>query len=158
MFSKSALVLTLALGLAGCHEAGEKDHGHAHGDPDKAAQSLTLNDGKKWQTDAPLRAGMTAIRNELQTAVKPIHAKTYSPDDYKGLAGKIEKEIGTLVQECKLPKEVDDQLHLVLAQITAGTELMKKDGDRMAGAVKVIQGLESYAKYFEHPDWKPIEH
>jgi hypothetical protein len=35
---------------------------------------------------------------------------------------------------------------------------MKKDGDRMAGAVKVIQGLESYAKYFEHPDWKPIEH
>jgi hypothetical protein len=32
------------------------------------------------------------------------------------LAGKIEKEIGTLVQECKLPKEVDDQ-HLVLAQI-----------------------------------------
>lgn len=160
MFTKSVLVLAAALALAGCHEAGAKghDHDHAHGDPDKAAAGLTLNNGKKWQTDATLRAGMTAIRNELQPAVAPIHAKTYSPDDYKGLATRIEKEVGNIVANCKLPKEVDDQLHLVLAQISAGSDLMKKDGDRMQGAVRVIQGLESYAKYFEHPDWKPIEH
>jgi hypothetical protein len=173
MFSKFVLVSSVGLVIAACHSAGAKDHGHAepdksaeatkghdhaHGDPDKAAASLTLDNGKKWQTDAPLRSGMTAIRNELQAGVQPIHAKTYSPDDYKALAGKIEKEIGNMVQNCKLPKDVDDQLHLVLAQITAGTELMKKDGDRMAGAVKVIQGLESYAKFFEHPEWKPIEH
>jgi hypothetical protein len=169
MFWKTLLISSAALGFAGCH-TGEKDHAHdkaaqgspghdhAHGDPDKAAASLRLDDGKKWHTDAPLRAGMRAIRDELQAGVQPIHAKTFSPDDYKRLAGKIEKEIGGIVQSCKLPKEVDDQLHLVLAQISAGTELMKKDGDRMAGAVKVIQGLESYAKFFEHPEWKPIEH
>lgn len=184
MSRKSVWVLSIALGLAGCHESGDKGHAHTgdkpaetahahaeteakaadkghdhgHADPDKAAAGLRLDNGKKWQPDAPARTGMTAIRDHLQAAVKPIHAKTYTPDDYKALAEKIEKEIGTMVANCKLPKEVDDQFHLVLIQISAGAELMKKDGDRMQGAVKVIQGLGSYAKYFEHPDWKPIEH
>lgn len=166
MFSKSALVaiLATAVGLAGCHEhdSGKKGHehghDHAHVDPDKAAAALTLDNGKKWQTDATLRSGMTAIRDHLQAGVKPIHAKTYSPDDYKALAEKIEKEIGLIVASCKLPANADGQLHLVLAQITAGTEVMKKDGERIAGAAKVIQGLESYAKFFDHPEWKPIEH
>ena len=35
---------------------------------------------------------------------------------------------------------------------------MKKDGDRMAGAVKVIGALEAYAKHFDHSDWKPLVH
>lgn len=155
MFTKSALVLFASLALAGCHEHG---HSHSHADPDKAAASLTLDNGKKWQTDAPLRTGMTSIRDQLQAAVKPIHAKTYSADDYKNLAAGIDKEVGNIVANCKLPREVDDQFHLVLVQLTAGTDLMKKDGDRMAGAVKVIQGLESYGKFFDHPDWKPLEH
>ncbi len=164
-FSKAAWVLVAALGLAGCHEKGHshsepaaKGHEHGHVDPDKALASLTLNNGKPWQTDASLRTGMTAIRDQLQAAVKPIHAKTYSPDDYKALAAGIDKEIGGIVANCKLPKDADDQLHLVLTQITAGTELMKKDGDRMAGAVRVIQGLTAYGKFFDHPDWKPLEH
>ncbi len=153
------LVLISALAITGCHESchgGGHDHGHV--DPDEAAAKLKLDDGKRWQTDAALRAGMTAIRDHLQAAVKPIHAKTYSADDYAGLAGRIDGEIQAIFASCKLPANADAQLHLVLAQIMAGTERMKKDGDRMSGAVRVIQGLESYAKFFDHPDWKPIEH
>lgn len=170
MFVKfTGVVLVIAsIAVVGCREHSHgKDNGHAaaeghheHGnvDPDKAAASLTLNNGQKWQTDETLRAGMTSIRDQLQAAVKPIHAETYSPDDYKALAAGIEKEIGTIVSKCKLPPEVDNQFHLVLTQITAGTELMKKDGNRMSGAVKVIQGLSSYEKFFEHPGWKAIQH
>lgn len=162
----SGTILIMAtLAVAGCHEHGHgKDesskghHEHAHVDPDKAAASLTLNNGQKWQTDETLRAGMKAIRDQLQAAVKPIHAETYSPDDYKALAAGIEKEIGNIMSKCKLPPEVDNQIHLVLTQITAGTEAMKKGDKPMSGAVKVIQGLQSYEKFFEHPDWKPIEH
>jgi hypothetical protein len=169
-----------ALGLAGCHEHGasakddhahsepakqesaakhDDHHDHAHADPDKAAASLTLNNGAKWQTDDVFRTEMTAIRNLMQAAVKPIHAEPgYSADEYKALAANIDKEIGNIVAKCKLPREVDDQAHLVLVQILAGTDLMKKDGDRIKGAVKVIQGLQSYEKFFDHPDWKPLEH
>lgn len=158
MFLESAVVLSAALALAGCHETGSKGHDHGHGDADAAAASLRLNDGKKWQTDEPLRAGMTAIRDDVQAAVKPIHANTYSPDEYKGLGTRIEAELGKIVANCKLPKDVDDQLHLVLAQISAGADTMKKDGDRMKGAVQVLNGLDSYEKFFDHPGWKPIEH
>jgi len=180
MFTKTGLVLIMAtLGLAGCHEHGAsaKDHAHAepgkqesaakHGDhhdhgnvdPDKAAASLELNNGAKWQTEETLRTSMTNIRNYLQAAVKPIHSEAgYSADEYKTLAANIDKEIGNIVSKCKLPREVDDQFHLVIAQIAAGTDLMKKDGDRIKGAVKVIQGLQSYEKFFEHADWKPLEH
>ncbi len=35
---------------------------------------------------------------------------------------------------------------------------MKKDGDRMGGAVKLVKALEAYAEHFEHQDWKPIQH
>jgi hypothetical protein len=172
MFGKSsALILIAALAAAGCKESsthahGEPDqhasapkaHDHGHGDPDKAAASPTLNDGKPWPTDATLRTGMTVIRDQLQAAVKPIHAGTYSPGDYKALAERIDKEVGTIMSNCKLPPDADNQLHLVLTQIVAGTEQMKKDGDRMAGAVKVIGGLQSYGKFFDHPDWKPLDH
>ncbi len=154
---KFAGVLALVLGLAGCHDKG---HEHEHGtvDPDKAAERLSLNHGQKWQTDAALRAGLTAIRDALQAEVQPIHEKTLSPEGYATLGGRIEKELGTIVASCKLPKDADEQLHLVLVQISTGADQMKKDGDRMGGAVRVIKGLESYAKYFDHPDWKPIEH
>lgn len=146
---------------AQAHEAAHAhghDHDHEHVDPDQAAAKLVLDNGKKWQTDDSLRAGMTAIRDRLQSAVVPIHADTFSADDYKGLAADIDKEIGNIAANCKLPKDADDQLHLVLAQIIAGTEAMKKGSDGMAGAVKVIRGLGSYEKFFEHPEWKGIEH
>lgn len=158
MIFKSALVLVAALALAACHETGAKGHEHGHGDPDKAAAGLRLNDGKKWQTDEHFRAAMTAIRDDLQGAVKPIHSGGYTPDDYKGLGTRIEEQLGKIVANCKLPKEVDDQAHLVLAQISTGADTMKKDGDRMKGAVLVIKGLDSYEKFFDHPGWKPIEH
>lgn len=169
MSPKPVWILVALLGLAGCdkhehgaaHENGsphEHAHAHEHGDPDKAAASLTLDDGKKWPTDDSLRTGMTAIRDRLQAAMGPIHANTFSGGDYEGLASAIDKEIGTIVASCKLPRNADDQLHLVLVQVTAGTAAMKKDGDRMGGAVKVMRALESYDQFFDHPGWKPLEH
>jgi hypothetical protein len=160
MFPKSLLTLiAVVLALTGARPAGAQGHEHGHGGHDgKATARLTLNDGKKWQTDATLRAGMTAIRDQLQAALDPIHAKTYSPDDYKALAGRIEKEVANIMAKCKLPADVDAQIHLVLAELFAGADLMKKDGNRMAGAVRILQGLDSYGKYFEHADWQPIKH
>ncbi len=151
-------LLAAALLLSACHERSTEHHDHAHSDPDRAAEGLRLNDGKKWQTDESLRSGMVAIRDAMQAAVKPIHEDRQSPEAYAALAANIEKQVGTIVSECKLPADADAQLHLVLAQISGGTQKLKQDGDRMAGAAIVIRGLESYAKYFDHPNWKPIEH
>jgi hypothetical protein len=158
MLPKAVLLVTGACALTtACKDKAAHEHAHAQAGS-HAAEGLTLNKGKKWPTDAPLRAGMTTIRNELQTAMKPIHENTYSADQYSALAGKIEAQIGSIVANCKLAPEADAQLHVVLSQITAGTDLMKKSGSGLAGATKTFQGLESYAQYFDHPDWKPLEH
>ena len=159
MLSKTVLLLASALALAaGCRDKDVKGHHHAPGDPKQAAQGLSLKDGKKWPTDPTLRAGMTTIRNELQSAMKPIHENTYSAGEYKALAGKIEAQIGTIVAKCKLEPDADAQLHTVLSQLAGGTDLMKKEGAELAGAIRTFEGLEAYARYFDHPGWKPLEH
>lgn len=131
------------------------DHGHDHG---AAPVALKLDNGKKWQTDDNLKAGMTAIRNDLQAALDPIHAETYTPADYKALGEKIDGHVQGIMSKCKLAPEVDAQIHVVLSDIFAGTSIMKKDGDRISGAVKIIKALGAYGDHFEHPGWVPIKH
>lgn len=133
--------------------AQEHDHGAGQGAP-----KLALNNGKKWQTDAALRSGMTAIRSDVQAAVKPIHTGKYSDAQYTELATKIEKQVGSIMANCKLPPDADAQLHLILSDVFAGTKAMKSGEDRMGGVVKVIGALDSYGKYFDHAGWKGVAH
>ncbi len=152
MVAAVAVALTGGAALAAGHE-----HGHDAGGG-SAVSRLTLNKGKKWVTDEQLRGGMAAIRDETQAAVEPIHAGKYTPEQYAALAGRIEKQITDVIARCKLPPEVDAQIHLVLADFFTGTDAMKKEGDRKQGVVTVIEALQAYPKYFEHPGWKPIKH
>jgi len=131
------------------------DHDHAH---EASGATLRLNDGKKWQTDASLRAGMEAVRDELQPNVKAIHAKTFTAEQYAALAGRIEGRLVTIMSACKLPPDVDAQLHVLLVDFFDGAKTMKADGDRMKGVVKIVRALDAYGKHFEHPNWKSIEH
>jgi hypothetical protein len=68
-------VVALALGCAGPGLAVEP---HAHGDK-AAAVKLQLNHGKKWQTDAALRRGMSEIRAAMAEALTPIHESVFTP-------------------------------------------------------------------------------
>lgn len=160
MLKKCALMLAV-LGVTGpaqVHHAHAQGHDHGHAGPGRATDQLTLNKGKKWQTDATLQAAMVAIRNDVQAALPAIHGGTYSAEDYKGLAVRIEKQLAEVISKCKLPPEVDAQFHLVLAELFAGTDVMKQDGKRISGAVRVIGALGAYGDHFDHPGWKPIQH
>lgn len=46
-----------------------------------AASELSLNQGKKWQTDAPLRQGMQSINLAVQKAVPGFHHDTLTKQD-----------------------------------------------------------------------------
>ena len=153
-----ASAVTLALGACREHPSGPPPHAHDDSHGGEAVTTLALDDGKKWPTDAPLRAGMSSIRDQLQAGIAPIPAGTYSARDYASLAAAIDREVSGIVTRCKLPPAVDARFHVVLAQIETGADLMKKDGDRRAGAVKVLGALEQYETFFDHPGWKPIEH
>ena len=133
--------------------AQEHDHGH-----EGAAQTLQLDHGNKWATDAPLREAMTAIRDALQADHPAIHARTQPAAAYKALAQQIDGQLAHIVANCKLPADADANLHVLLMQIIGGADDMR-EGDLQqarAGAVRVIQALNRYPQYFDHPGWEGV--
>jgi hypothetical protein len=147
----AALALTVAFPALAAGEA------HDHGAD--AGVALQLNQGKKWPTDEPLRTGMTRMRAALAKDLKVIHANKASDAQYEALAAKLNAEVAYVVQNCKLEPKADAELHKVIAEILAGAEAMQgkaPDVTRRAGAVRVVQALDAYGRFFDHPGWRRL--
>ncbi len=132
-----------------------EDH-HHHGDGANTVQKLQLNAGKKWATDEPLRQSMEEVNQAMTKALPLIHKNRFGNADYEILAAAINQKVAYVIQHCKLEAQADAMLHLVVADLLAGAETMqgKTASSRHDGAVRVLQALNSYGKYFQHPNWK----
>ena len=120
---------------------------------------LELNHGRKWQTDEPLRKGMSNMRAALAGDLEAIHAGKASDGQYQALAAKLNGEVAYVVQNCKLDPQADAELHKVIAEVLAGAEAMqgKEAGAaRRDGAVRVAKALNAYGQYFDHPGWRNL--
>lgn len=148
----------LALSAAGFAAPAHKHDSHA----DHAAPTtLQLNGGGKWATDEPLRKSMENIRKSVEASLHQIHENRLTPAAYGALARKVESEVGNIVSNCKLEPKADAQLHLIVADLLAGSEQMAgkiKKAKRQDGAIKIIGALGNYATYFDDPKFKPIAH
>ena len=132
--------------------------GHDHGSAD--THKLQLNAGKKWETDAPLRQAMTAIRQSATQILPSAHAGKAKAADYDAFGNTVSTQVAFMVENCKLPPQADAQLHIIVADLMAGAEAAQgKHGDakRASGVVKVAQASNAYGKYFDHGDWKSIK-
>jgi hypothetical protein len=137
--------------------AQHEHEGHAmHGGSGALVQNLQLDHGKKWPTDASLRAGMAHIRAAFDADHAAIHAGKETDDAYAALAGRIEQEVNTIVANCRLAPDADAQLHYVVGDLLQGVGLMR-GGDpaktRHDGAALVHGALIAYGKYFDDPKW-----
>lgn len=148
------LATSLALGGAGISAAIAADDHHHHG----SIAELQLNQGQKWQTDAPLRKGMDAIRTDLAARLSEIHDNTLTPAQYNALAASLNGHVEYMVKNCQLPPDADAQLHLVLAEVLQGAHTMHSGHDRQEGAVRVVRALDAYGEHFAHPGWAPLAH
>jgi hypothetical protein len=151
----AACVLVAGLAVGGVALAADQ---HNHEPVAGALAALTLDHGAKWQTDAPLRKGMSGIRDDLVAALPAIHGGKLAAEGYTQLAGKVHEHIDYMVGNCKLAPEVDAQLHLVLGEVMAGADTMKSGPERMTGAVKIVQALDAYGRHFAHPGWSSPAH
>ena len=151
--TRSLYVVALGLCLAGSAQAG---HDHHHGHEAEAPQKLQLNAGKKWATDASLRQAMSGINQAMAKALPSIHHQQFSDAQYLALAESINQQIAFAVENCKLDAKADAMLHLIIADLQGGAEVMsgKAGGDRHAGAVQVLRALKAYGQYFQHPGWR----
>ena len=151
--------IVLSLTVAG-RAATAQDHDHEQGASSGAPSVLSLNQGRKWPTDANLRQGMGRIRDAIEEPMPAIYAGKADSVQFEIRARRVNEQIAFMVQNCKLDKETDAMLHLVLAEIIAGAEAMEgknKELDRRGGAMKVMHALENYGRYFDHPGWRPLK-
>lgn len=129
---------------------------HDHGGAQGAAHAISLDQGRKWATDAPLREGMGAIREALAQQ----HPEAGSVGaDYEALASTIEKNVASIVANCKLPPEADRNLHFVVADLVGATDVLRGKTAGVSPAEGVHQAVRAtnlYGRYFQHPGWKPL--
>lgn len=154
---KTALLFILAA-VAGtavpyAHAAG-LTHGHGEHPP-----KLQLNNGEKWTTDEALRSNMGTMRAMLGDHLEAIHRGKLTQNEYKQIGARIEQHVGKIVAECKLEPKADAMLHIVVADLTAGADAMqgKTKTAPSAGAHKVVEALNAYGMYFQHPGWQPLK-
>ncbi len=154
LLSLAAVVLVVTA-TPGQMALAAEDH-HHHGESSTAVQKLQLNAGKKWATDTALRQSMDGINQAMATALPLIHKDRFGDADYAALATTINQRVSYAIEHCKLDAKADAMLHLVIAELMASAEIMegKTTAARHDGAVRVRQALESYGKYFQHPNWK----
>ena len=129
---------------------------HSHEAPTQNGSQL--NDGKKWQIDSSLHEGMNRIKHSMQSKLSSIHEKTFDPAQYEALAAEIDMHLTYLFENCKLSKDADAQLHVLLFKIIEGKEQMRASTKQRAGAVTIVKTLQLYPKYFDDKNWQPLEH
>ena len=152
-----ALVLGLGVGLAAGAALAADTHSHS-GHAVAAGIELTLDHGKKWATDEPLRHGMGEMRRAMAAALPSIHTGQFAPAEYERLGAGLESQIDYVTTNCKLSPEADMQLHVVLGEIIDGVDGMRRGDDRQDGAVKVVNALDAYGAHFDHRGWEPLSH
>jgi hypothetical protein len=152
---KSLATAALALGLALSVQAfAATEHPHAsHG---AAGLELTLNNGQKWPTDEALRRGMGEMRNAMEKSLVRIHDGPFTVGDYVALADRLQQQVDYVTANCKLPEDADAQLHLVLAEILEGMDVLWVGAPRAHGALRAVAALEVYGRHFDDPNWVSI--
>lgn len=149
----------LALLLAGAAVAGwlhfHGGHGTHHHE-EQGTTALSLNAGRRWATDAPLRAGMQGIRDAVSPVLTAHADKKLTPEAARALAGAVQGQVNDLFANCKLPPKADAALHVILTHLLSGTAQLAGNPASAEGARLLAQALQQYPEYFEHPGWSPI--
>lgn len=126
---------------------------HDHHLPAEGAQ---LNHGQRWPSNAPLRQGMTAIR---EAVIQALHADTTQPlsaAEANRLADTIRTQVDYLVAHCVLAPAADATLHVLLGKLLQGAEGLRGNPADEAALAAIVSALKDYPAYFDHADWKPV--
>jgi hypothetical protein len=128
--------------------------GHSHASHDTSA--LALNDGKRWATDAPLRAGMQRIRDAVNPVQVAIASGRVVPADVHAMSASIQENVNDMLANCKLPAKADATLHVFITDLLSGAAVLKANPASTEGLDRITGALRLYPKYFDHPGWNPL--
>ncbi len=153
------LVSTIILVFCGFitpHSAVASEHKHDHHHSQQAL--MKLNHGKKWPIDASLHKGMSSIKSTIEANISPIHYKKFTDKQYQGLANEIKSHLMYIFENCKLPTDADEQLHILLFKVMQGSKQMSGTVNQRAGAIEIIKALQQYPQFFDDKNWQALKH
>lgn len=136
-------------------QAQEQEHQHHSSEHSK----LSLNHGKKWNSDAALRLSMNTLYAAFQKKITGQQHQALSKADFKQLGEITQAEIANIVANCKLTPEADAVLHQIIAEMMQGADVMtgKAKGQPAKATHKVINALNKYGRLFDHPNWMMLK-
>lgn len=153
-FNRATAYLILAAGLASFAAQAQQSHDHGHaGHP---AMQLELEHGRTWQTDAPLREGMSRIRQGVMSASQ--NGKSPSAAQAGQLVGDIERAVADMVARCRLAPKADANLHILLGRLLSAATKLKANPNAADGLPQMREVLDLYPRYFAHPGWQAVAH
>ena len=152
----TAAIIALAITTPAQAQTPAIEHNHGH--DEHGASALTLDHGKKWQTDEALRQGMQSIRTEVMNNVDAFHHNQLTQANAEKIAKHINDQIGLIASQCKLKPEADAALHVIIGELLTAAEALTKDPQSMQGLPAMVGALQQYPEYFEHKGWKGVEH
>jgi len=149
-------VLIALLLITGCNQTTnsnnqaneETEHHSEHSD--SGAETILLDNGKKWVVDAPM---MISIRN-MEKVVQNFSATNPAAmmDDYKNLSKTLTQNVEDLTSSCTMTGQAHDELHKWLVPYIGLTEQMaeaKNPDEATAVLNELLTSLSEFNKYFE---------
>lgn len=133
----------------------QTEHGHAHGHDEHAA-ALTLDQGRRWQTDAPLRTGMQSIRDAVMRLVPAFHHGALTSGDAEALARHVNDQVTYLVNNCKLEPKADATLHVLIGELLSAADTLTRAPLSAQGLPRMVKVLQLYPDYFDHQGWVAV--
>ena len=151
----AALALCAAPAFAAPHPHGGQQQSHnGHAAPAK----LSLDEGRKWATDEPLRRHMGEVRELLAARADAILQRRLAPEQARELGTLIEAKVAAIVAECNLPPAADANLHVIVADLVEAADILQGRSREAPGngAAKAVRASQMYATYFDHPGWRQV--
>jgi hypothetical protein len=135
-----------------------RDPGEAHGVHDHSDKPvLTLNDGKKWETDATLRRGMARIAALVAPLAAKMEGERLDPIEAARVADDVRDEVNILISNCRLEPRADAALHVLIGDMLAGADILSQPEPSIEGVRTISEALDLYPRYFEDTDPAPAE-
>ncbi len=154
MISLLYVVCTCSVQAEGKKAEHSHEEGHSHEHDEQADMGMVLNEGKKWQTDDPLRKGMQSIHDAVAKSEKAFASKTLTPKEGEALASHINKQLMFMVENCELQPKADASLHVIIGEMMQGIGELSKAPDAEGGFPRIHKALKQYPKFFDHPDFE----
>ena len=133
---------------AEAHEHAETDDDH-HDHESIAGESLTLNNGAKWEADEPTNNNADLLIS-IGDRFADISNKTL--EDYQTFGKDILAGINKMIQECSMEGAADHALHLWFLPLLEQSKTLQEATDTTgldSLTSEMIHRLNEYYDYFE---------